>query len=106
MRLLQQAAESYRAALQREEDALTWSNLADALVQLAALLCESGQGQQGGPLFGEAMSAYQRACGLSDAADGDDVPGLLLNWSRGLLAMAQAAQVRQPGGKGREQLQR
>lgn len=91
--LLQQAADSYRAALAREEDALTVSNLADALVQQAALACEAGQGQVGGALFGEAMAAYQRACGLSDAADGDDVPGLLLNWSRGLLAMAQQAQV-------------
>ena len=39
------------------------------------------------------VQAYQRACSLSDAADGDDVPGLLLNWARGLLAMAQQAQV-------------
>ncbi|KAI7840309.1 hypothetical protein COHA_006091 [Chlorella ohadii] len=90
--LLGQAGEAYRAALQREEDALTWSNLADALVQHAALCCEAGQGEQGGRLFGEAMQAYQRACGLSDAADGDDVPGLLINWSRGLLTMAQQAQ--------------
>ena len=40
-------------------------------------------------LFARAMHAYQRACGLSDAAEGDDVAGLLVNWSRGLLAWAQ-----------------
>lgn len=65
----------------------------DLSLQRAALCCEAGQGEQGGALFGEAMQAYQRACGLSDAADGDDVPGLLINWSRGLLTMAQQAQV-------------
>lgn len=92
--LLQRAASSYRAALEREEDALTWSNLADALVQHAALLCEGGRGEEGGALCGQAIQAYQRACGLSDAADGDDVPGLLVNWGSGLLAMAQQAQVR------------
>ncbi|PSC72882.1 hypothetical protein C2E20_4035 [Micractinium conductrix] len=92
VQLLQQATESYQAALQREEDALTWSNLADALIQQAELCCEAGQGQAGGALFQEAMQAYHRACSLSDAADGDDVPGLLVNWGRGLLAMAQQAQ--------------
>lgn len=92
VQLLQQATEAYQGALQKEEDALTWSNLADCLVQRASLCCEAGQGSVGGPLFQEAMQAYQRACGLSDAADGDDVPGLLINWSRGLLAMAQQAQ--------------
>ena len=70
-----------------------------AVPQHAALCCEAGQGEQGGALFNEAMQAYQRACGLSDAADGDDVPGLLINWSRGLLSMAQQAQVRQGGSK-------
>ena len=70
-----------------------------AVPQHAALCCEAGQGEQGGALFNEAMQAYQRACGLSDAADGDDVPGLLINWSRGLLTMAQQAQVGQGGSK-------
>ncbi|KAL4432839.1 hypothetical protein ABPG77_008165 [Micractinium sp. CCAP 211/92] len=92
LQLLKRAAEAYKAALQREEDALTWSNLADCLVQHASLCCDAGQGADAGPLFDEAMQAYQRACGLSDAADGDDVPGLLINWARGLLAMAQQAQ--------------
>ncbi|KAL4458065.1 hypothetical protein ABPG75_012930 [Micractinium tetrahymenae] len=92
LQLLQQATEAYQAALQREEDALTWSNLADCLVQRASVCCEAGQGAAAGPLFDEAMQAYQRACGLSDAADGDDVPGLLINWARGLLAMAQQVQ--------------
>lgn len=59
--LLCQAGEAYQAALQREEDALSWSNLADALVQRASLCCEAGQGQQGGALFQEAM---QVGCGL------------------------------------------
>jgi hypothetical protein len=62
-------------------------------VQRASLACEAGQGDAGGALFQEAVQAYHRACSLSDAADGDDVPGLLINWSRGLLAMAQQAQV-------------
>ena len=92
--LLEQAADGYRSALAREEDALTLSNLADCLVQRGALLCEAGQGGAGGAVLEEAMAAYQRACGLSDAADGDDLPGLLLNWARGLLAAAQQAQAR------------
>lgn len=32
--LLTEAGQAYRAALEREEDALTWSNMADALVQV------------------------------------------------------------------------
>lgn len=92
--LLAEACEAYRCALRREEDALSWSNLADALVQHAALCCEAGRAQQGGELFAQARAAYQRACELSDAAQGDDVPGLLVNWGRGLLAMAQNAQAR------------
>lgn len=43
--LLGQAGEAYRAALQREEDALTWSNLADALVQVGG--CASAGSQLG-----------------------------------------------------------
>lgn len=37
VQLLSQAGEAYRAALEREEDALTWSNLADALVQVGSV---------------------------------------------------------------------
>jgi tetratricopeptide (TPR) repeat protein len=91
--LLEQAAGAYEAALRREEDALTWSNLADALVQHASLCCEAGLARQAQPLFSRAMHAYQRCCSLSDALAGDDLPGLLCNWSRGLLAAAQQAQV-------------
>ncbi|KAK9838501.1 hypothetical protein WJX81_003740 [Elliptochloris bilobata] len=39
--MLAEAAQAYRAALEQEEDALTWSNLADTLVAAAELDAES-----------------------------------------------------------------
>lgn len=74
----------------------TWSNLADVLVQHAELCCE--QGADGGGagahvLYSRAREAYSRACELSSSEDGDDLPGLLLNWGVALLSMAKHAQV-------------
>lgn len=43
--LLQRAVEAYTAALALEEDAATLSNLGDALVQRAEVLCDVGGGE-------------------------------------------------------------
>ena len=73
--LLQAASEAYNAALQREEDAGTLSNAADAWVAAAQKLCEAGRQLEGAALFSRAMQAYQRSCELSSSEEGDDLPG-------------------------------
>lgn len=63
------------------------------LVQHAELCCERGQGAEASALYGQAMDAYRHSCELSSSENGDDLPGLLLNWSVALLSMAKHAQV-------------
>jgi hypothetical protein len=76
----------------------TWSNLADVLVQHAELCCEQGaeanSGAQPQVFYSQAREAYSHACSLSSSENGDDLPGLLLNWGVALLSMAKHAQVR------------
>ena len=91
--LLSTAEEYYTSALAQEEDASTWSNLADVLIQHGELLCKGGAGTEGGEMFSRAREAYSRACGLSSSEQGDDLPGLLLNWGAGVLAAAAHAQT-------------
>jgi tetratricopeptide (TPR) repeat protein len=90
--MLQRAEALYIAALSKEEDAMTWSNLADALIQHGEILCnKNNAGDAGGELFHRAQEAYSKACGLSSSEQGDDLPGLLLNWGSGLLTAANCA---------------
>lgn len=71
----------------------TWSNLADALVQQAELLCSAGGRAEGEAMFSRALQAYEHSCALSDSSNGDDLPGLLYNWGVGLQAVSKHAQV-------------
>lgn len=91
--MLTSAEECYTAALSKEEDASTLSNLADVLIQHGELLCKGGAGAEGGVMFQRAREGYGRACGLSSSEQGDDLPGLLLNWGAGVLAAAAHAQT-------------
>ena len=78
-----------------EDDADTWSNLADCLVQYAQLLAEgplASRRPEAPGICEEALRAYERSCSLSDSSQGDDLPGLLCNWGSGLLAIAQMTQ--------------
>eukprot|EP00887_Chlorella_sp_A99_P001510 scaffold8.g1510.t1 len=86
--LLEAAEAHYRTALGQEEDALTLSNYADSLVQRAEVCCEAGRGAAAGELYAAAAAAYDQACQLSSSDQGDDLPGLLVNWAHGLLSMA------------------
>lgn len=45
-------------------------------------------------LYNAALAAYERSCALSDSADGDDLPGLLVNWGVGLTTAASCVAVR------------
>jgi len=84
--LLVRAESCYCAAISKEEDAMTWSNLADVLVQRGELLCKKANGnsnstsEEGTQCFVRSQEAYSRACSLSSSEQGDDLPGLLLNW--------------------------
>ena len=98
---LDQARILYHSAIESsssgdEDDADTWSNLADCLVQYAQLLAEEGPLTSRRPevpgMCEEALRAYERSCSLSDSSQGDDLPGLLCNWGSGLLAIAQMTQ--------------
>lgn len=95
------ACDAYATALRLEEDALTHSNLGDALVSLAELICDSSDVSTGTPscltdagcltpdqLYNEANTHYEAACALSSSEEGDDLPGLLHNWGVGLLSGA------------------
>lgn len=74
----------YRGALDAEAaavsagealpDAGTATNLADALAQRAALLPSRAA-------FAEADAAYRAAVGACSSDNGDDLPGLLVNWA-------------------------
>jgi tetratricopeptide (TPR) repeat protein len=68
----------------------TWSNLGDVLVQKAEALSTTGQTSTAAAnLFASAAQAYAYACSLSSSEDGDDLPGLLLNWGAGLITAAE-----------------
>ncbi|BDA41286.1 hypothetical protein COCOBI_02-0660 [Coccomyxa sp. Obi] len=83
--LLISSVEGYQRSLELEEDAATWSNLADTLVKRAELLQEAGDAEDCiSSVYGEAMAAYAKACSLCSSEDGDDLPGLLHNWGVGL----------------------
>ncbi|EIE25053.1 hypothetical protein COCSUDRAFT_61299 [Coccomyxa subellipsoidea C-169] len=83
--LLISSVEGYQRSLEQEEDAATWSNLADTLVKRAELLAADGDAESCvGSVYGEAMAAYAKACSLCSSEDGDDLPGLLHNWGVGL----------------------
>lgn len=71
----------------------TLSNLGDALVALACAQCQAGDAAGGSETMSRAEAAYRRACELSDSADGDDLPGLLCNWSCGLRSASQHVPV-------------
>ncbi|KAG2440755.1 hypothetical protein HXX76_003612 [Chlamydomonas incerta] len=43
---------------------------------------------EAGAEFASALAAYESACSHTDSSQGDDLPGLLCNWSAGLLGMA------------------
>ena len=75
LRLLHDAGEAYAAALARDEDAGTLSNMADAWVAAARRLVEAGRRDEAGDLCRRAMAAYQRSCELSSSEEGDDLPG-------------------------------
>jgi tetratricopeptide (TPR) repeat protein len=75
------AKSCYDAALAREEDPATLSNLADTLCSHGELVRDPG-------LFDRAFETYHRACQLSSSDNGDDLPGLLLNWGGGLATAA------------------
>eukprot|EP00892_Ulva_mutabilis_P010895 jgi/Ulvmu1/8178/UM040_0075.1 len=83
---LEEAVACYRAALALEEDALTWSNLADVLIQLAQAHAAQGQHSDMRATVEAARAAYVSSTALSDSAAGDDLPGLLCNWGTGLTA--------------------
>jgi hypothetical protein len=77
----------------QEEDALTYSNYGDALMQQAEVLWEAGA-PEAGQCAAAALQAYEQACSLTDSTDGDDLPGLLANWGTGLVTVAQHTMVR------------
>ncbi|KAF8069466.1 COQ3 [Scenedesmus sp. PABB004] len=91
--LLQQAVGLYRAALQQEEDALTLSNLGDALVAAGEAALAAGDGAAGQAAFQAALGSYEASCSLTDSSAGDDLPGLLHNWGVGLHTIAKQAQA-------------
>lgn len=86
--LLARAMATYRAALEAEPDALTWSNLADAAVAGCRAAVEGGDAGAAAQLAAQAREGYAKACELSSTENGDDLPGLLANWGRGLLTIA------------------
>lgn len=73
--LLKYSEECYLAAISKEEDTVTWSNFADALVQHGRLLCRAENRSEGFEMFERSHEAYGKACGLSSSENGDDLPG-------------------------------
>lgn len=65
----------------------TWSNLADALIQLAQALSATQRLQEAEEAVARACASYQQSTALSSSEDGDDLPGLLCNWGTGLTAV-------------------
>ena len=64
------------------------------LVARAELLDEAAESEASvAAVYGEAMSAYGRACMLSSSEEGDDLPGLLNNWGVGLHSLGTHAKV-------------
>jgi hypothetical protein len=94
----------------------TWSNRADALIQLAQALSEAPQSDvaaiaadalPGDSLepsadaldvahaaIEQARAAYLEATSLCSSENGDDLPGLLCNWATGLQAAAEVERAR------------
>jgi hypothetical protein len=72
----------------------TWSNKADALIQLAGAYAKSLAPVEAWPRVREAIErahdAYLQATSLSSSDNGDDLPGLLCNWGTGFLSAAEA----------------
>ena len=116
--LAQQAVAAYQHALGVEEDALTSSNLGDALVQLGAAQVEAAAALAAGAAVAAAtgqpapppeqeqqlrregmdnlqagLAAYERSCSLTDSAAGDSLPDLLHNWGVGLYEVSKQLQV-------------
>ncbi len=91
--MMQLAEECCHQAIAREEDASTYSNLGDILVQHGELLCKAGSLTDGVSKFTKAREAYAKACELSSSEQGDNLPGLLLNWGAGVLTAAEHAET-------------
>ena len=89
--MMQFAEECCIQAIAREEDAATYSNLGDILVQHGELLCKAGSIMEGFAKFTKSRESYAKACELSSTDQGDDLPGLLLNWGAGVLTAAESA---------------
>ena len=97
-RLLSRACDAYAASAaaapdqDSPADAELLSHAADALIRRGELAAARGGGaEQAGALFRAALDGYAAAAAASDAACGDDLPGLLHNWGCGLHAAAGAA---------------
>lgn len=72
------------------------SNLGDCLVELGEARCAHAAAAAGAEVaFREATAAYEHACSVSDSAQGDDLPSLLVNWGVGLFKMAEWAVQRE-----------
>jgi hypothetical protein len=75
-------------------DAQTWNNKADALMQLAEAHSRTGMPDsiaRASESVSQGRDAYLQASMLSSSEDGDDLPGQLCNWGTGLLAAANIA---------------
>lgn len=87
--LLRQAEEYYNVALAQEsDDASTLCNLGDVLFQHASVCHQGGRPDLAWELCTRGQEAYGRACSVSSSEQGDNLPGLLLNWGSGLLTAA------------------
>lgn len=64
----------------------TWSNLADALIQLSQAHAAQGAHSDARAAVVAARAAYVSSTALSSSDAGDDLPGLLCNWGAGLTA--------------------
>ena len=64
----------------------TWSNLADALIQLAQAHGAQQQHADAREAVAAARAAYVSSTALTSSDIGDDLPGLLCNWGTGLTA--------------------
>ena len=62
----------------------TFLNLADAHAQLGGLAAAAGDTGAAAAAFSTAFDTYARACALSSSDQGDDLPGLLVNWGGAL----------------------
>ena len=78
----------YEAALQKEEDSGTWSNIADMLVSHAACEARCGSGDAQG-LYENGLEAYGRACELCSSKNGDNLSALLTDWGVGIMEYAE-----------------